>query len=224
MIPSFENREPTQIVTELNHFESSGRIYKALSWLDYAKRHANVSALEYAALETRLGIEQLLFEQLVVGVGSELEQNEYKKCKGNAKLLDQILKRLMPRYDKLIEFTIALAPKELPISKWDNSRLIEYSGRVSKYLHWSGGLDTTVQSDGWFSSGIETVSRAAQYVWDTLTMGNTGVMRIEGLQPEIRELWKLYADGQITLESATTRAAVLEPMLQERLAKDAEGR
>lgn len=81
MTPSFENREPAQIITERSYFESSGRIYKALSWLDYAKRANNISALEYAALETRLGIEQLLFEQLVVGVGSELEQKEYKKCK-----------------------------------------------------------------------------------------------------------------------------------------------
>tara|TARA_A100000171_G_C2134621_1_gene149270 strand:+ start:505 stop:1203 length:699 start_codon:yes stop_codon:yes gene_type:complete len=224
MIPSFENREPAQIITEKNHFESSGRIYKALSWLDYAKRTNNISALEYAALETRLGIEQLIFEQLVVGVGSELEQREYKKCKGNAKLLDQILTRLIPRYEKLVDFTIALAPKGIPISKWDNSRLIRDSGKVSKYLHWSGGLDTTVQSEEWFNSGVDTVLGAAKYVWDTLTTGNTAIMRLEDLQPEIRELWEMYASGQITLESAANRADILEPMLQERLTKGSKGR
>ena len=63
-IPSFNNRKPAQIVTEEIHFESSGRIYRALSWLDYAKRNKNVSALEYAAIETRLGIEQLILRPL----------------------------------------------------------------------------------------------------------------------------------------------------------------
>lgn len=49
-------------------------------------------------------------------------------------------------------------------------------------------------------------------------------MRIEDLQPEIRELWELYASGQITLESAAARADILEPMLQERLTKGSKGR
>lgn len=86
-IPNYTDRKPEKIITEINSFESSGRIFKALSWLDYAIKNKNVSALEYAALETRLGIEHLLFEQLVVGVGTELDHEEYKKCKGNAKKL-----------------------------------------------------------------------------------------------------------------------------------------
>ncbi|SES36139.1 hypothetical protein SAMN04487958_1206 [Vreelandella subterranea] len=224
MIPSFEDRQPEQIITDSNYFESSGRIYKALSWLDYAKRNTNVSALEYAALETRLGIEQLLFEQLVVGVGSEIEQQEYKKCKGNAKVLDQILKRLIPKYEKLVDFTRALAPDNIPISKWDNHRLIQYSGKVSTYLHWSGGLDTTVQSEKWFANGIQTVQEAANYVWETLTKGNTAVMNIEDSPLEIQDLWEQYSGGQTTLESAASRAEILEPILQERLTNAGKGR
>lgn len=56
-IPSFENRSPVEIIAEQQFFESSGRIYRAMSWLDCAKINRNISALEYAALETRLGIE-----------------------------------------------------------------------------------------------------------------------------------------------------------------------
>jgi hypothetical protein len=216
-IPSFIQRTPTEIVTETNFFESSGRAFKALSWLDYAKSHKNISALEYAALETRLAIEQLLFEQLIVGVGTKLEAHEYKKCSGNANKLNEIIGKLIPRYERLVAFTKAMAPAEAPITAWDNKALIQHSGRVSAYLHWSGGLDVTVQSEQWYTKGIATIEAAISYIWAGLTTGNTGVMAIERLEPEMRELWELYANGEITIESAVKRAYILKPVLKARL-------
>ena len=129
-IPSFEGREPKEILTEQNFFESSGRAYKALSWLDYAKSNQNISALEYAALETRLCIEQLLFEQLVVGVGTKLDAAQYKKCCGNAKKLNELIEKLIPRYDRLIEFTKAMVPTGIPVTKWD----IRWSNSLINYV------------------------------------------------------------------------------------------
>ncbi|PKO86130.1 MAG: hypothetical protein CVU18_16520 [Betaproteobacteria bacterium HGW-Betaproteobacteria-12] len=222
-VPSFTNRTPNEIVTETNFFESSGRTFKALSWIDYAKSNRSISALEYAALETRLAIEQLLFEQLIVGVGTKLEAREYKKCTGNAKKLNELLERLIPRYERLIEFTKAMAPAGIPITKWNNRALIEHSGKVSKYLHWSGGLDETTQSSTWYEKGISVIEAAANYIWHGLTTGNTGVMAIEKLEPEMRELWDLYANDQITLESAVKRAEILEPILQARLTRRSTG-
>ena len=116
-IPEFKNRSPSQIINEMNHFESSGRAYKSLSWLDYAKSNNNVSALEYAALEARLSIEQLLFEQIVISVGTELDKKNYKKCNGNAKDLSLMIEKLTPHYEKLIVFTKAMAPAGIPITK-----------------------------------------------------------------------------------------------------------
>ncbi|WPC67346.1 hypothetical protein SBP18_02265 [Rhodoferax ferrireducens] len=216
-IPSFTHRTPTEIVTETNLFESSGRAYKALSWLDFAKSNRNISALEYAALETRLAIEQLFFEQLVVGVGTRLEAREYKKCSGNANKLNEIIVRLIPRYERLVAFTKAMAPAGVPITEWDNRALIQQSGKVSAYLHWSGGLDVTIQSEKWYEKGIATVEAAANYIWAGLTTGNTGVLAIEKLEPEMRELWELYANNEITIESAVERAETLEPVLKARL-------
>lgn len=216
-IPLFWGREPKEIVTEENFFESSGRAYKALSWLDYAKSNQNISSLEYAALETRLCIEQLLFEQLVVGVGTELDVAEYKKCCGNAKRMNKLIEKLIPRYDHLIEFTKAMAPIGIPVTKWDNRLLIKHSGKISNYLHWSGGLNVTVQSMRWFEEGVAIVEEAANYIWLGLTTGNTAVMSIAKLEPEIRELWELYAQDKISLASVLTRAKILEPMLQAQL-------
>lgn len=218
-IPSFKNRSPAEIITEQPFYESSGRIYRAMSWLDHAIANQNISALEYAALETRLGIEQLLFEQLIVGVGSELDATEYKKCRGQAKRLVQLIDSLVPKYELLVDFTKAMAPKGISITKWDNEKLNELSGRLSEYLHWSGGLDVTVQSASWFDAGVSIVSAAANYVWTGLTTGNTGIMSIKKLEPEMRELWELYSVGKISLESAVQRADVLDSMLNERLLK-----
>lgn len=217
-IPEFKNRTPSQIINEMNHFESSGRAYKALSWLDYAQSNNNVSALEYAALETRLSIEQLLFEQLVISVGTELDRSDYKKCSGNAKNLSRMIERLTPHYEKLIDFTKAMAPVEVPITKWDNRALVKYHGKVSNYLHWSGGLDITIQSEQWLNDGISEVENAIGYIWHGLTTGNTGVMPTEKLEPELQELWMLFLNSRITINDVVRRAAEIEPILQARLA------
>ena len=216
-IPEFKNRSPSQIINEMNHFESSGRAYKSLSWLDYAKSNNNVSALEYAALEARLSIEQLLFEQIVISVGTELDKKNYKKCNGNAKDLSLMIEKLTPHYEKLIDFTKAMAPAGIPITKWDNRSLIKYHGKVSNYLHWSGGLDVTVQSEQWLNKGISEVESAISYIWHGLTTGNTGVMPIEKLEPEFKELWVLFLSDEITISEVVQRAAEIEPILQARL-------
>lgn len=218
-IPEFKNRTPSEIIKEFNRFESSGRAFKALSWLDYAKSNGNVSALEYAALETRLSIEQLLFEQIIISVGTELDKNDYKKCSGSAKDLSKMMLKLTPHYERLIDFTKAMAPTKIPITKWDNRVLVKYHGRVSNYLHWSGGLDVTVQSEEWLKNGLVEVEIAVGYIWHGLTTGNTGVMPIEKLEPEFRELWMLFQSNNITINEVVERAAKIEPMLQARLAK-----
>jgi len=209
-IPSFKNRSPADIITEKPFYESSGRIYRAMSWLNYAKANRNISALEYAALETRFGIEQLLFEQLIVGVGSKLDIAEYKKCTGQAKKLSQLIENLIPKYEHLIEFTKAVAPKGFPVTKWDNRLLCRFSGKISEYLHWSGGLDVTVESATWFETGLGVVDTAASYVWRGLTTGNTGVIRIDKLEPKMLKLWELYSTGKISIEHVVQRADALE--------------
>jgi hypothetical protein len=216
-IPDFRNRSPEEILSDKNHYESSGRVFKALSWLDLANRTRTVSALEYAALETRLATEQLVFEELIVGVGTTLDQKDYKKCKGDIDEMTKVINRLIPQYEKLVDFTKAMMKTDFPVTKWDNRKLNFYRGKVSQYLHWSGGLDETVQSEKWFQRGLEIVGEAANYMWHGLTSGNTAVMNLKILEPEMLELWNLFLTYQITLETAVLRADILEPLLLARL-------
>ncbi len=214
---TFRNRSPEEILNDSNFYESSGRVFKALSWLDIAVRTKTVSALEYAALEARLGIEQLVFEELIVGVGTTLDRKDYKKCKGDVVELTKVINRLIPKYEMLVDFSKAMMSPDFPITKWDNKKLNSYHGRVSQYLHWSGGLDLTIHSEKWFQRGVDLVTEVANYMWNGLTTGNIAVMNLERLQPEILELWELFSTCEISLETAVLRAEILEPLLLARI-------
>lgn len=68
-----------------------------------------------------------------------------------------------------------------------------------------------MQSNEWFQEGIATVESAANYIWEGLTTGGTGVINIsDELESEIKELWDLYRNSEITLENVKTRAKILE--------------
>lgn len=112
-----------------------------------------------------------------------------------------------------VDFSKAMMPPNFPITKWDNKKLNSYHGRVSQYLHWSGGLDITVQSEKWFQRGVDLVGEVANYMWNGLTAGSTAVMNLERLEPEMLELWELFSTGEISLETAVLRAEILEPLL-----------
>ena len=58
-VPPHTNRPPEEIIEKDVHFSSGGYTFRALSWLDIAKKKSNVCALEYAALEIRQAIERI---------------------------------------------------------------------------------------------------------------------------------------------------------------------
>lgn len=148
-IPKHTDRSPEQIISEKVHFDSVGYIYRAHSWLDIAKKRLNVCALQYAAHDARQGIEQLLFEELVLSVGTNLDRAEYEKRKGNATKLHNIVRRLSPDYKKLAQFTqavMSIAPETPPIETWNHKDLMKHWGSVSNYLHWAGEPRETVES------------------------------------------------------------------------------
>lgn len=75
----------------------------------------------------------------------------------------------------------------------------------------------TIHSEKWFQRGVDLVTEVANYMWNGLTTGNTAVMNLEKLEPEILELWELFSTGEISLETAVLRAEILEPLLMARI-------
>jgi hypothetical protein len=217
--PEFKNRTPEQIVTEEIDFDSVTYIYRALSWLDIARRDRNAVALHYAALEVRMGIEQLLFEQIVLSVGTQLDRQEYGRIKGNSTKLHKILKRLNPDYERLAEFTRAVAatdPNTPPLTTWSHSELMKQCGKVSNYLHWGGEPAETSESPDWVDSGIKTISEAANLIWKKKLTAYTGVMMPDRMQPEIRRAWERFKAEEIDLDAVTRIAKIAHPILSNR--------
>lgn len=188
--PEYRGRTLEQIITERVHFDSVGYAYRALSWLDVAKRERNVCALQYAAHDARQAMEQLLFEEIVLSVGTQLDRKEYEKCKGNSTKLHKIVRRLNPDYNKLALFTqaiITIYPQSPPLIIWDHRVLLRHWGTVSSYLHWAGEPVETVESTEWINKGIKIVEKAAMHIWENNEKGFTGIMMPQNMQPEIRE-------------------------------------
>ncbi len=218
-IPKFTGRLPGQIVTKSVFFDSVGYIFRALSWLDIAKRIRNICALQYAAHDTRQGIEQLLFEELVLSVGTKLDRGEYEKCKGNSTKLHKIIRRLSPDYEKLAHFTQAIAsvdPYLPPLETWDHKQLMKHWGIVSTYLHWAGEPAETVEDKDWVKTGIKAVEAAANHIWEKKTSGYTGIIMPKNMAPEIRALWDRFKAGETNLAGVKRAANIALPILRKR--------
>lgn len=217
--PEYRGRTLEQIISERVYFDSVGYAYRALSWLDVAKRTRNVCALQYAAHDTRQAIEQLFFEEIVLSVGTQLDRKEYEKCKGNSTKLHKIIRRLNPDYNKLSQFTKAIIstfPQSPPFIIWDHKVLIRLWGTVSGYLHWAGEPAEIYESTEWIDKAIEAVEKAANHIWQKNESGITGIMTPQNMQPEIRDCWDRFRAGEVDIASVKRIAKIAFPVLNKR--------
>jgi len=203
VIPSFMNRSADSIISENIYYESSGYIYRALSWIDLARRKDSSVAFQYAAHDARQGIEQLLFEELVLSVGTKLDRTEYDKCLGNSTRLHAIINRLAPEREKLAKFNQAIfsvSSRKFSLVVWDHKLLMKYWGKLSKFLHWAGAIDETIKVRSWVEAGITVIEEACEYIWKNQIQSESGVMMPADMRPEIRNLWERYNEDQIDIE------------------------
>jgi hypothetical protein len=217
--PEFKNRAPEEIIKNIIYFDSAGFIYRSLSWLDYAKRNDNMCAILYAALDCRQGIEQLLFEELVMSVGTDLDENEYENCRGNSTKLHKIIRRLNPDYSKLAEFTKVIMSTDSRIPElhvWDHNKLMKHWGKVSDCLHWSGAPKDTYESDEWIDKTINNIENASSYIWDKISRSYTGIMRPENMAEEIFETWSKFKNNEIDANAVKRIADLALPILLQR--------
>lgn len=217
-MPNYKERSAHSICTDSIRFESSGYIFRSLSWLNLSKRE-NYSApiFLYGALDARLGIEQLFFEELVLCVGTKLDRKQYEKCLGNSTKFYAIINKLSPDREKLARFNRAIfstGDVRIPLVVWDYKLLMKYWGKISNYLHWAGAQNETVSNESWVRSGIKVVEEASLHVWNNLESYKIGVMLPESMNPEIRSLWERYKAGSIDEEGIKISVRFLEPVLK----------
>jgi len=217
IIPDYFNRSADSIVSDDIYFESSGYIYRALSWIDLAKRKGCAVAFQYAAHDARQGIEQLLFEELLVSVGTNFDRTEYEKCVGSSTKLHAVINRLAPERELLGKFNqtvFSVSSVQIPLIVWDHKLLMKYWGRISKYLHWAGAIDETIKVKSWVGKGMAITEEACIYIWDNQIKNETGVMFPIDMHPEIRSLWEKYKTGQIDIEAVRLSCQMLKSAIR----------
>lgn len=219
MSPDYRNRSPEEIVALPRDFESSWNVFQALSWLDYAKRHRSIAALQYAALELRNGIELLLFQIIVTSVGSKLDRRSYTRCTREATRLYKTLARLRPDYKKLVRFTricVELDSNAPAVIEWDINKLVKLHRSISGYLHFQGDPAETWNSDAWFVKSLSRLEAAANHLKDRYQSGATGTMSTEDMIPEVEDVWRDFRDGRISEDSVRMRLRIAQPILRKR--------
>lgn len=217
VIPDFRGRTAHAIITENVRNESSGYVYRALSWLELAKREKSSPAFQYGAHDARQGIEQLLFEELVLSTGANLDRSEYQRCLGNSTKLHAIIKRLSPDREKLslfVQAIMATGNQQLDLMVWDHKLLMNYWGTVSNYLHWAGAIDETINKWSWVEAGIAKTEEACLYIWKNKTEKETGVMLPSDMHPEIAALWERFKAGSIGAKDVKIACGLLQPVLR----------
>jgi len=218
-IPPHANRTPEEIVDGTRVFDSAWHFWQALSWLDHAKRTTSISALQYAALELRFGIEHLWFDIIVTAVGGKLDIREYSRCKGDSTKMYKVLDRLSPDHAKLVRFTNisgSLDPHAPPLVEWDMARLKRLHGEASQYLHFLGVPAESTHSPQWFVDALTLLETGAKYVWQHLTTARTGQLNIASMPPEVRDAWEDFRQGRLTEDSVRTRLQLAQPVLRRR--------
>lgn len=217
VIPNFRGRTAHAIITENVRNESSGYVYRALSWLDLAKREKSSPAFQYGAHDARQGIEQLLFEELVLSTDANLDRSEYQRSLGNSTKLHAIINRLSPDREKLGKFVqavMATGDLKFDLMVWNHKLLMKYWGTVSDYLHWAGAIDETINKWSWVEAGIAKTEEACMYIWKNQTERETGFMLPSDMHPEIAALWERFKAGSIGAEEVKIACELLQPVLR----------
>lgn len=219
--PSHTSRKPEDIVSEKLYFDSMGYLYRAMSWLDHFERNDQFTALLYACIEARYGIEYLIFEEIVISTGADLSQEDYEKLLKSPTKLYKALKKISPEYEKLQAFAkiiVSLVPKFPKLIQWDPKKLIKSWGKISNYLHWCGSRNNTTELSSWrVNAGIE-VRGEIEPIWVKITSGQSGLMHPKDMHPEILELWHQYKDGSVDAEGIRIRLQILRPALESKYA------
>ena len=214
-----EGRSAEQILSNALIDHSSWHFFQAVSWIDLAKRTQRPSALHYAAIDLRYGIEYLLFELLVL-TSRGLTEEEYRRCVGDPHALKKALQSSEVSYEKLAEFTrilMSLVPGSPKMRYWKLGELFKYWGISSELLHFVGAHSRTYGSTDWFIKSLARLEEVITPIWtaSTTTLG-FGLLSRDTMEPEVRQAWEEFSSGTLSEGDLKLRMQIIQPVLRER--------
>jgi hypothetical protein len=217
MTPSHRNRDVEKILSEHIFHDAIGFGYRAASWIDYAKRTGNFAALNYACIDERLSIEHLIFEQIVITTEPALTEDNYRRCLSEPRKLHKLLNKIVPDYEQLLDFTeivTELSPGIPRVNKWKIKELMKSWGDLSAFLHWTGAHVQTTEALGWQRDAIKKASNIIEPLWEKMSSGRNGSIRVDSMPPNVRDVWDDFRVGKISPESARIRLKTVWPQTE----------
>ena len=183
-----------------------------MSWIDHYDRFQKFPSLLYACIEARFAIEYLIFEEIILGTGCRLTQGEYRKCLKEGQL-EKSLKKIVPDYEKLSEFTLLVAEQDPELPKIVTVKpkdLMKSWGKLSQYLHWFGSKDEKAENPDWLRETAANIRGIVSPLWELLTSARRGIMHPEDMHPKVREIWIAFKEERINKESAKFQINYME--------------
>jgi hypothetical protein len=203
--------------------DSAWHIHVALCWCDYAERKRSPQALHYAGYHLRTGIEHLWFDVLISAQGAHMSFSEYEECLRSTTKLYKLIDARSPSYVRFAEFTKLLASLDSishpPSVIWDISRLKRIHGECGGLLlHFQGVPERGYLGGAWIESRTRFLFDSACWIFRTMQeRGNLVIYNPDGLKkPEVFSIWEQYRDARLSVEDATLRLRIIQPIVRKR--------
>ena len=210
MVDLFTNRD----VTADWHVEQARRL------LEIALNQGSATALVYAALEGRNAIERLVFEMSMLATGGKFTPEQLRTAQRKDGVFE-LLAEALNKYRRHIEFRnlcmeVLGTPLRFPVP--DIRRCKRLRADLNPYCHCQLEPQVTVRNktSDWFVSGTTAVKETCDFL-DPLLSAPQGVLQLQTMPVEIREIFEAYVAGNIDAGSTRTRLDIMRPVLDERL-------
>jgi len=174
----------------------------------------------YAAFELRCAIERLLFETLYLFKGRSLTEEEVKRCRSIEGLM-AVWREYDSDYRKTLRFSwivASVAPDMEPVEEIEPGKLHRYWRDLSEYCHSQFRVSDSFGSPNrqFQLQGLRLIEDILQElrIWKPEMWH--GVIEIDSMPPEVRDIYDAYLRNEIDDQSAATRLDLIQPLLRAR--------
>jgi hypothetical protein len=210
---SYRTRSLQEIVGQDIESDAIGHLHRSMSWLAQFEKKPAYPAFLYACIEARMGLEYLLFEELILSTGAKLTHADYNKCLKDRKKIAKLIKQHSPDLEKLQSFTKAVAELMSPAPRlicWNPKEIERVWGTLSNYVHWSGSKILTTENRQWVADSFSKVKALITPIWEKIVSGQSGLLHPTDMNKTAHAIWTDFQKNKINIASVKVRLRLMQ--------------